>query len=82
MGKHPVHRVDRAGFIVKALLFPYLNDAVHMLEADYAGVDESTPAMKLGTSGAAVLDAVRGRDRPRRVAAYPLSAAGQLVRAP
>ena len=27
---------DRAGFIVNALLFPYLNDAVKMLEAHYA----------------------------------------------
>ena len=28
LGKHPVICGDRAGFIVNALLFPYLNDAV------------------------------------------------------
>ena len=28
VGKHPVECGDRAGFIVNALLFPYLNDAV------------------------------------------------------
>jgi len=39
---------DRAGFIVNALLFPYLNDAVKMLEAHYAGVDEIDTAMKTG----------------------------------
>ena len=31
VGKHPVLCGDRAGFIVNALLFPYLNDAVKML---------------------------------------------------
>ena len=31
-GKEPVEVKDRAGFIVNALLFPYLNNAVRMLE--------------------------------------------------
>jgi 3-hydroxybutyryl-CoA dehydrogenase len=48
LGKHPVSCSDRAGFIVNALLFPYLNDAVRMLEAHYAGVDEVDTAMKEG----------------------------------
>jgi 3-hydroxybutyryl-CoA dehydrogenase len=39
---------DRAGFIVNALLFPYLNDAVKMLEAHYATADDIDTAMKLG----------------------------------
>ena len=39
---------DRAGFIVNALLFPYLNDAVKMLEAHYATVDDIDAAMKNG----------------------------------
>lgn len=47
-GKHPVHCADRAGFIVNALLFPYLNDAVKMLEAHYAQVDDIDTAMKVG----------------------------------
>ena len=47
-GKHAVHCADRAGFIVNALLFPYLNDAVRMLEAHYATADEIDLAMKRG----------------------------------
>jgi 3-hydroxybutyryl-CoA dehydrogenase len=48
VGKHPVHCADRAGFIVNALLFPYLNDAVKMLEAHYADADAIDTAMKVG----------------------------------
>ncbi|GAA4429419.1 3-hydroxybutyryl-CoA dehydrogenase [Actinokineospora soli] len=48
VGKHPVHCGDRAGFIVNALLFPYLNDAVKMLEAHYADADDIDTAMKVG----------------------------------
>lgn len=47
-GKHAVLCGDRAGFIVNALLFPYLNDAVKMLEEGYATVAEIDTAMKLG----------------------------------
>ncbi|MGY1769733.1 3-hydroxyacyl-CoA dehydrogenase family protein [Blastococcus sp. SYSU D00813] len=46
--KHPVSCTDRAGFIVNALLFPYLNDAVKMLEAHYATADDIDAAMKVG----------------------------------
>jgi 3-hydroxybutyryl-CoA dehydrogenase len=48
VGKQPVHCGDRAGFIVNALLFPYLNDAVKMLEAHYADADDIDTAMKVG----------------------------------
>lgn len=48
LGKHPVSCGDRAGFIVNALLFPYLNDAVKMLEAHYASADDIDNAMKVG----------------------------------
>ncbi len=48
VGKHAVSCGDRAGFIVNALLFPYLNDAVKMLAAHYASADEIDTAMKLG----------------------------------
>ena len=48
MGKHPVTCGDRAGFIVNAMLFPYLNDAVRMLESHYATADDIDPAMKVG----------------------------------
>ena len=48
VGKHPVLCGDRAGFIVNALLFPYLNDAVKMLEEGYATAKDIDTAMKLG----------------------------------
>jgi 3-hydroxybutyryl-CoA dehydrogenase len=48
LGKHAVRCGDRAGFIVNALLFPYLNDAVKMLEAHYASADDIDAAMKVG----------------------------------
>jgi 3-hydroxybutyryl-CoA dehydrogenase len=48
IGKHPVRCGDRAGFIVNALLFPYLNDAIKMLEAHYAVADDIDSAMKVG----------------------------------
>ncbi|MDQ4037016.1 MAG: 3-hydroxybutyryl-CoA dehydrogenase [Actinomycetota bacterium] len=48
LGKHPVTCADRAGFIVNALLFPYLNDAVKMLQAHYATSDDIDSAMKVG----------------------------------
>ncbi|WP_328723582.1 3-hydroxybutyryl-CoA dehydrogenase [Streptomyces sp. NBC_00247] len=46
--KHPVDCGDRAGFIVNALLFPYLNNAIKMVEEHYATLDEIDAAMKLG----------------------------------
>ncbi|GAB3259918.1 3-hydroxybutyryl-CoA dehydrogenase [Alteromonas gracilis] len=48
LGKVAVSCGDRSGFIVNALLFPYLNDAVRMLEAHYATADDIDIAMKQG----------------------------------
>ncbi len=48
LGKVAVTCGDRAGFIVNALLFPYLNDAIRMLEAHYATADDIDTAMKQG----------------------------------
>jgi 3-hydroxybutyryl-CoA dehydrogenase len=45
-GKHPVSCGDRAGFIVNALLFPYLNDAVKLHEAGGVSIDEIDEALK------------------------------------
>lgn len=45
-GKHPVSCGDRAGFIVNALLFPYLNDAIKLHEAGVGTLDEIDNAMK------------------------------------
>lgn len=47
-GKQPVEVADRAGFIVNALLFPYLNNAVRMLENGVASRDDIDAAMKGG----------------------------------
>jgi 3-hydroxybutyryl-CoA dehydrogenase len=47
-GKGPVEVMDRAGFIVNALLFPYLNNAVRMLETGTASRDDIDSAMKGG----------------------------------
>jgi len=47
-GKEPVEVKDRAGFIVNALLFPYLNNAVRMLETGTASRDDIDSAMKGG----------------------------------
>jgi 3-hydroxybutyryl-CoA dehydrogenase len=47
-GKSPVRVKDRAGFIVNALLFPYLNNAVRMLENGTANRDDIDTAMKGG----------------------------------
>ncbi|PVE04399.1 3-hydroxyacyl-CoA dehydrogenase family protein [Streptomyces scopuliridis] len=46
--KHPVNCGDRAGFIVNALLFPYLNNAIKMVEQHYATLDDIDAAMRLG----------------------------------
>ena len=48
IGKVGVLCGDRTGFIVNTLLFPYLNDAVKMLESHYATAEEIDTAMKLG----------------------------------
>ncbi|MDZ7679504.1 MAG: 3-hydroxybutyryl-CoA dehydrogenase [Acidimicrobiales bacterium] len=49
-GKDPVRVKDRAGFIVNALLFPYLNNAVRMLEHGTANRDDIDTAMKGGAN--------------------------------
>ena len=46
--KDPVQVVDRAGFIVNALLFPYLNNAIAMFEAGTASMEDIDVAMKGG----------------------------------
>jgi 3-hydroxybutyryl-CoA dehydrogenase len=47
-GKTPVEVKDQAGFIVNALLFPYLNNAVRLLEGGVASRDDIDAAMKGG----------------------------------
>ncbi len=50
LGKVAVECGDRAGFIVNALLFPYLNDAVKMVEGHYASVEDVDTAIKAGVN--------------------------------
>ena len=50
LGKTVVRAVDRAGFVVNALLIPYLIDAVRMLEAGHATREDIDAAMTLGAA--------------------------------
>jgi len=87
-GKSPVVVEDRAGFIVNALLFPYLNNAVRMLENRTATRDDIDAAMKGGCNfpmgplalldlvgldtSVAILDALYTEFRDPNYAAVPL----------
>ena len=87
-GKAPVVVEDRAGFIVNALLFPYLNNAVRMLENRTASRDDIDAAMKGGCNfpmgplalldlvgldtSLAILDALYDEFRDPNYAAVPL----------
>jgi 3-hydroxybutyryl-CoA dehydrogenase len=47
-GKDSVAVIDRAGFIVNALLFPYLNNAIRMFEHGTASMEDIDTAMRGG----------------------------------
>jgi 3-hydroxybutyryl-CoA dehydrogenase len=47
-GKTAVQVADRAGFVVNALLFPYLNNAVRLFDGGVASRDDIDTAMKDG----------------------------------
>jgi 3-hydroxybutyryl-CoA dehydrogenase len=87
-GKEAVVVEDRAGFIVNALLFPYLNNAVRMLENRIASRDDIDAAMQGGCNfpmgplalldlvgldtSVAILDALYAEFRDPNYAAVPL----------
>ncbi|HYK26625.1 MAG TPA: 3-hydroxyacyl-CoA dehydrogenase NAD-binding domain-containing protein [Streptosporangiaceae bacterium] len=48
LGKTPVRVGDRAGFVANALLLPYLNHAVRLLESGYASREDIDIAAKMG----------------------------------
>jgi 3-hydroxybutyryl-CoA dehydrogenase len=48
LGKTPVQVTDRAGFVANALLLPYLNHAVRLLETGYASREDIDAAAKAG----------------------------------
>jgi 3-hydroxybutyryl-CoA dehydrogenase len=88
VGKNAVEVKDRAGFIVNALLFPYLNNAVRLLENGTASRDDIDEAMKGGCNfpmgplalldlvgldvSLAILDALYNEFRDPNYAAVPL----------
>lgn len=87
-GKSPVQVKDQAGFIVNALLFPYLNNAVRLLENGVATREDIDSAMKGGCNfpmgplalldlvgldtSLAILDALYNEFRDPNYAAVPL----------
>ncbi len=87
-GKDPVEVKDQAGFIVNALLFPYLNNAVRLLEQGVATKEGIDAAMKGGCgfpmgpfalldlvgldTSLAILDALYAEYRDPNYAAVPL----------
>ena len=86
--KTPVEVKDQAGFIVNALLFPYLNNAVRLLEQGVATREDVDAAMKGGCgfpmgpfalldlvgldTSLAILDALYDEFRDPNYAAVPL----------
>ncbi|MBV1894296.1 MAG: 3-hydroxybutyryl-CoA dehydrogenase [Ilumatobacteraceae bacterium] len=87
-GKDAVQVEDRAGFIVNALLFPYLNNAVRMWEQGTASMDDIDTAMQGGCNfpmgpfalldlvgldtSLAILDALHDEFRDPNYAAAPV----------
>jgi 3-hydroxybutyryl-CoA dehydrogenase len=87
-GKTPVQVKDQAGFIVNALLFPYLNNAVRLYEQGAASIEDIDTAMKGGCgfpmgpfalldlvgldTSLAILDALYDEFRDPNYAAVPL----------
>src|SRR5438874_963789 len=87
-GKEPVEVKDQAGFIVNSLLFPYLNNAVRLLESGVATKEDIDTAMKGGCgfpmgpfalldlvgldTSLAILDALYAEFRDPNYAAMPL----------
>ena len=87
-GKTPVDVKDQAGFIVNALLFPYLNNAARLLEQGVATREDIDKAMKGGCgfpmgpfalldlvgldTSLAILDALYEEFRDPNYAAVPL----------
>lgn len=87
-GKSPVEVKDQAGFIVNALLFPYLNNAIRLYEQGVASIEDIDTAMKGGCgfpmgpfalldlvgldTSLSILDALYNEFRDPNYAAMPL----------
>ncbi|HUC32420.1 MAG TPA: 3-hydroxyacyl-CoA dehydrogenase family protein, partial [Ilumatobacteraceae bacterium] len=48
LGKHVIRSQDRAGFVVNALLIPYLLSAIRMLESGFATLEDIDQGMVRG----------------------------------
>ncbi|MER5772541.1 3-hydroxybutyryl-CoA dehydrogenase [Streptomyces sp. NPDC001985] len=48
LGKHPIRAQDRSGFVVNALLIPYLLSAIRMFESGIASREDIDNGMELG----------------------------------
>lgn len=48
LGKNVIHSKDRAGFIVNALLIPFVLSAIRMVEAGFASASDIDDGMELG----------------------------------
>jgi 3-hydroxybutyryl-CoA dehydrogenase len=86
-GKDAIEVLDRAGFVVNALLFPYLNNAVRMYEHGTASIEDIDTAMTGGCNfpmgpfalldlvgldtSVAILDALYAETRDPNVAPAP-----------
>ena len=71
LGKHVIHSQDRAGFIVNALLIPYILSAVRMLESGFASADDIDAGMVHGCAhpmGPLALADLIGLDTTKAVA--------------
>ncbi|MGH3938838.1 MAG: 3-hydroxybutyryl-CoA dehydrogenase [Pseudonocardiaceae bacterium] len=71
LGKHVVRSKDRAGFVVNALLIPYLLSAIRMFESGFASAEDIDNAMVLGCAhpmGPLRLTDLIGLDTTRSVA--------------
>ena len=69
--KEPVEVADRAGFVVNALLFPYLNNAVRMLENGTASMEDIDTAMQGGCNFPMGPLRPAGPRGPRHVSVHP-----------
>lgn len=85
LGKQIILAKDRAGFIVNALLIPYLLSAVRMLESGLASADDIDTGMRLGCAhpmGPLHLADLVGLDTVRSAAASMLREYGDVQYAP
>lgn len=72
LGKHVIRSTDRAGFVVNALLIPYLLSAIRMLESGFATAEDIDTGMEQGAAhpmGPLALTDLIGLDTTAAVAA-------------